>query len=311
MSSQRHATYYELPSYQFVTDPNYDETLSGRVRAACITCSRRKIKCSGGVPCETCLSHNRRCEGLKTVTRWEKKRNIVRKRTSSAGQTRLNAPGCAAGGNKTVENNKYNQGIQHQVNANVRYVNTPTQLMGLEELSMNQSATVASQTMPEQPVPAVETPAPCLPTAELLTNLPPGGLQSPALSMTEMFSELPGLGSPHQFDQPLYSTDDAPIDMTNAASCIFAAECLEHQARILRLRALGQRHDSVDIGQLSIQQHPLVTSGPHDSPTGETLQSLAFPSFDCFEWSKTGPVNGIASELREEQQWAPYPGSPQ
>ncbi|KAF2484146.1 hypothetical protein BDY17DRAFT_295097 [Neohortaea acidophila] len=51
-------------SYQFVSDPEYKENLSGRVRAACITCRRKKIRCSGEVPCQTCKERGVVCEGL-------------------------------------------------------------------------------------------------------------------------------------------------------------------------------------------------------------------------------------------------------
>lgn len=51
-------------AYRFISDPGHKENLSGRVRAACVTCRRKKIKCSGDVPCGTCEEKGIRCEGL-------------------------------------------------------------------------------------------------------------------------------------------------------------------------------------------------------------------------------------------------------
>ena len=51
-------------TYRFISDPGHKENLSGRVRAACITCRRKKIKCSGEVPCHTCEERGVVCEGL-------------------------------------------------------------------------------------------------------------------------------------------------------------------------------------------------------------------------------------------------------
>ena len=50
--------------YHFISDPGHKENLSGRVRAACITCRRKKIKCSGEVPCSTCQEKGIACEGI-------------------------------------------------------------------------------------------------------------------------------------------------------------------------------------------------------------------------------------------------------
>lgn len=50
--------------YRFITDPEHKENLSGRVRAACANCRRKKIKCSGTVPCRICEDKGRVCEGL-------------------------------------------------------------------------------------------------------------------------------------------------------------------------------------------------------------------------------------------------------
>lgn len=50
--------------FTFISDPNYQETLSGRVRIACVTCRRRKTKCFGSFPCITCKDRGLECEGL-------------------------------------------------------------------------------------------------------------------------------------------------------------------------------------------------------------------------------------------------------
>ena len=50
--------------YRFISDPGHKENLSGRVRAACLNCRRKKTKCSGEVPCSTCDEKDIVCEGL-------------------------------------------------------------------------------------------------------------------------------------------------------------------------------------------------------------------------------------------------------
>lgn len=50
--------------FQFISDPDHKENLSGRVRAACLTCRRKKIKCSGEINCRTCREKGLVCEGL-------------------------------------------------------------------------------------------------------------------------------------------------------------------------------------------------------------------------------------------------------
>ena len=50
--------------YRFISDPGHKENLSGRVRAACLTCRRKKIKCSGELNCRTCREKGLVCEGL-------------------------------------------------------------------------------------------------------------------------------------------------------------------------------------------------------------------------------------------------------
>ncbi|KAK3047326.1 hypothetical protein LTR09_011198 [Extremus antarcticus] len=50
--------------YHFVSDPGHKETLSGRVLAACANCRRKKMKCSGRIPCATCIEKGLICEGL-------------------------------------------------------------------------------------------------------------------------------------------------------------------------------------------------------------------------------------------------------
>lgn len=50
--------------FRFISDPSHKENLSGRVRAACLTCRRKKIKCSGELNCRTCREKGLVCEGL-------------------------------------------------------------------------------------------------------------------------------------------------------------------------------------------------------------------------------------------------------
>ncbi|PPJ58971.1 hypothetical protein CBER1_04130 [Cercospora berteroae] len=51
-------------TFRFISDPGHKENLSGRVRAACLTCRRKKIKCSGELNCRTCREKGLVCEGL-------------------------------------------------------------------------------------------------------------------------------------------------------------------------------------------------------------------------------------------------------
>lgn len=54
----------EPRTYRFISDRFHKENLSGRVRAACVTCRRRKVKCEGVEPCRTCNEKGLVCEGL-------------------------------------------------------------------------------------------------------------------------------------------------------------------------------------------------------------------------------------------------------
>ncbi|KAK5687513.1 hypothetical protein LTS10_001651 [Elasticomyces elasticus] len=50
-------------TFQFISDPNHKENLSGRVTAACLNCRRKKIKCSGEAECRQCREKGVPCEG--------------------------------------------------------------------------------------------------------------------------------------------------------------------------------------------------------------------------------------------------------
>ncbi|KAK5742800.1 hypothetical protein LTR17_003048 [Elasticomyces elasticus] len=49
-------------TFQFISDPNHKENLSGRVTAACLNCRRKKIKCSGEAECRQCREKGLVCE---------------------------------------------------------------------------------------------------------------------------------------------------------------------------------------------------------------------------------------------------------
>ena len=51
-------------TFRFISDPRHSETLSGRVRAACLNCRHRKVKCCGQMPCTTCKENRMSCGGL-------------------------------------------------------------------------------------------------------------------------------------------------------------------------------------------------------------------------------------------------------
>ncbi|KAK5745292.1 hypothetical protein LTR17_001453 [Elasticomyces elasticus] len=58
-----------MQTFQFVSDPNHKENLSGRVTAACLNCRRKKIKCSGEADCRQCRDKGLLCEGPPTRRR--------------------------------------------------------------------------------------------------------------------------------------------------------------------------------------------------------------------------------------------------
>ncbi|KAK4634492.1 hypothetical protein CLAFUW4_01617 [Fulvia fulva] len=64
MSEGHPSTVTDAQTYRFISDPGHKENLSGRVRAACLTCRRKKIKCSGEPNCRTCREKGLVCEGL-------------------------------------------------------------------------------------------------------------------------------------------------------------------------------------------------------------------------------------------------------
>ena len=63
MAPRRHHSISSPAAYRFIFDPKHVETLSGRVRAACGACRHRKCKCSGGIPCQPCVSRGIECHG--------------------------------------------------------------------------------------------------------------------------------------------------------------------------------------------------------------------------------------------------------
>ncbi|KXT11259.1 hypothetical protein AC579_8388 [Pseudocercospora musae] len=64
MSDKPSSTFADERVYRFISDPSHKENLSGRVRAACLTCRRKKIKCSGERNCRTCREKGLFCEGF-------------------------------------------------------------------------------------------------------------------------------------------------------------------------------------------------------------------------------------------------------
>ena len=59
--------------FRFISDPGHKENLSGRVSLACIACRRKKVRCSGDVPCSTCKEKGIVCEGIAKRKRPNKK----------------------------------------------------------------------------------------------------------------------------------------------------------------------------------------------------------------------------------------------
>lgn len=74
--------------FRFISDPGHKENLSGRVRAACITCRRKKVKCSGDIPCGPCEEKGIVCEGLTERKRPKKNADKRRRSTSTRGERR-------------------------------------------------------------------------------------------------------------------------------------------------------------------------------------------------------------------------------
>ncbi|KXT04305.1 hypothetical protein AC578_7902 [Pseudocercospora eumusae] len=69
MSDKPSPTFADERVYRFISDPSHKENLSGRVRAACLTCRRKKIKCSGERNCRTCREKGLFCEGFPASKR--------------------------------------------------------------------------------------------------------------------------------------------------------------------------------------------------------------------------------------------------
>ncbi|EME49228.1 hypothetical protein DOTSEDRAFT_76599 [Dothistroma septosporum NZE10] len=64
MSGGQYPAFTDAQAFRFISDPGHKENLSGRVRAACLTCRRKKIKCSGEPHCRTCRDRGVECEGF-------------------------------------------------------------------------------------------------------------------------------------------------------------------------------------------------------------------------------------------------------
>lgn len=300
------------PSYQFITDPSYDETLSGRVRAACINCSRRKVKCSGRIPCETCVSQNKTCEGLKKPTRWEKRR----KRAPVV--IPLNVRGSSADQNRTDDSSSQTETGQQTGRGESRRGNQSRRLSETNEtFQTHPNLPGYSDNFPPYPyAPPLE-----FGQAEYGANI---SLDRPATARslpTSPFNQsiysdhayAPGFMTQQtanwQID-PATSTQSTPSLPTpgqRPSPFILAAESLEHQARMLRL--MDRRHNSVDSGYLNSLRHS-VDATTTDAIFGVSHANMAMNDegtvgYPSLNQVATASGNMVAPNPRNMQQWPP------
>lgn len=74
--------------FRFISDPKHKENLSGRVRAACLNCRRKKIKCSGEKNCRICRDRGVVCEGFPERKRPKQSTSPKEVATNDADGTR-------------------------------------------------------------------------------------------------------------------------------------------------------------------------------------------------------------------------------
>ena len=299
---------HEPPSYQFVTDPSYDETLSGRVRAACINCSRRKVKCSGLIPCETCLSQNKACEGLKRPTRWEKRRKRapvvipLNVRGSSADQNRIDdsssqtetshqaGKGTSRGGTQSRRLSETNETFPTQrtppgYSGNFPPYASPPEFGQPEygaSISLDRPATARS-----------------LPTSPFNQSVYSDHVYAPSFisQQTANWPIDPAMST--------QSTPGLPMQGQRPSPFILAAESLEHQARMLRL--MDRRHNSVDSGYLNSLRSSSVAATT-DAIYGVSHANMALSdevtaAYPSMNQVATRSGNMVAPNPLNMQQW--------
>ncbi|KAK5674138.1 hypothetical protein LTS10_013123 [Elasticomyces elasticus] len=83
-------------TFQFVSDPNHKDNLSGRVTAACLNCRRKKIKCSGEAECRQCREKGLVCKG--PPPRKRPNRDLIRTHGAEASASNRSSP--AEGANR-------------------------------------------------------------------------------------------------------------------------------------------------------------------------------------------------------------------
>jgi hypothetical protein len=255
MPSKHQESQPEKRSYQFITDPTYDETLSGRVRSACITCSCRKVKCSGRIPCKSCLNYNLVREGFKpmTRTRWEKRRRKkalavpLSVRTAGGGDAQTQRQQPASAGLKSGERQFYETLFPEEKGVS----DAESTISPLDGASYSMppfpppwetgNATSMSNAWRSRPD-TVRS----MPTPELRSNdmTPPQNNQAQNNTwQSQPCRPESNLPAP---DQDFNTTRPLPTAFQYTSPLILAAESLEQQARLLRQMAAEYRVSAPD-----------------------------------------------------------------
>jgi len=230
--------------YRFVSDPNFthNETLSGRVTAACVTCRRRvrvagtgfrgnaniseqKTRCHSGMPCKTCKEKGIACEGF--VKRRKPRKRLAEKRMTEAGSpgSRSDASTCSTDLSEIVTPNL-----------------SPAEIDNYPP--MNDSYDFAPQ----------------------------NGVHGPLDSFYSLWPE-PNDESADWLMQYSYPWPDSAPKVPNAPNLLFTASILEEQAQTLRQMAAPNPSDAVS----SVQYVHMGGSVLPSFPPGHMQEPLLPP----------------------------------
>lgn len=220
--------------YQFVSDPGHKETLSGRVRAACLTCRKKKMKCSGEIPCITCVEKGLACEGF-----------VARKRPGRSAQqspkVRTRTPSYAAASSSGAPQSTHQSDRRQSTESgileysNLRRIQTNSSDHYTREGGSNASTTEQSGSDMRSGN-----------TAYLLSPSPADYYNSaPGSPITRQDWDYTGAHFT-QRDPEESLPASASSQTTHASQLLLAARALEEQAQKLRQLALQEAEAGVD-----------------------------------------------------------------
>ena len=130
--------------YQFISDPQHQETLSGRVRAACLTCRKKKTRCSGEIPCSTCISKGILCEGFAQRKRPRQHRDLRRLHGIAACHERTSNDSATGSRRRSIPFKSPEAVLEHDDMTDAGIQSPPTTLKKSRTTSSDESGYVSA-----------------------------------------------------------------------------------------------------------------------------------------------------------------------